>query len=109
MEPPRHYLGEEPKAAQAADDAEDLREADATAGGLEEDGKGFEHLPAPRHHLPALPSELQPHSPHEMCWEPKEMPFEGHGWLWHFNGKEKTARWRIFGAGALAKDAVRAV
>lgn len=39
MEPPRPYLGEEPKAAQAADDAEDLGEAGTTAGWLEKDGE----------------------------------------------------------------------
>lgn len=33
------HLGEEPEAAQAADDAEDLREADTTARGLQEDGR----------------------------------------------------------------------
>lgn len=38
-EPARPYLGEEPKAAQAADDAENLGESDTTPGWLEECGK----------------------------------------------------------------------
>lgn len=33
------HLGEEPEAAQAADDAEDLGEADTAARGLQEDGR----------------------------------------------------------------------
>lgn len=50
MAPPHPYLGEEPKAAQAADDAEDLREADATAGWLEKDGKRGLSITQPHTH-----------------------------------------------------------